>query len=102
MALHECNFKYYYMYKTFTHNDLLRYLYGEMDNNEALMLKDALHIDANLKDSLVELKSTINSVDSLLFSTSPSDFTVSKIKSFARGYSSSSSKVINTIDLILN
>ena len=36
------------MYKTFTHNDLVRYLYGEMDNNEAIMLKKTLRFDDDL------------------------------------------------------
>lgn len=90
------------MYKTFTQNDLLRYLYGEMDNKEVLMLKETLRFDDDLNNSFIELKQTINSVDSFLYNTTTSDFTIAKIKSFARGYSSSSSKVINTIDLILN
>ncbi len=90
------------MYKTFTHNDLVRYLYGEMDNNEAIMLKKKLRFDDDLNASYINLKKTINSIDSLVYKTNSSEFTIAKIKSFARGYSSTSSKVINTIDLILN
>jgi len=90
------------MYKTFTHNDLVRYLYGEMDNNEAIMLKKTLRFDNDLNASYINLKKTINSIDSLVYKTNSSEFTIAKIKSFARGYSSTSSKVINTIDLILN
>jgi len=90
------------MYKTFTHNDLVRYLYGEMDNNEAIMLKKTLRFDDDLNASYINLKKTINSIDSLVYKTNSSEFTIAKIKSFARGYSSTSSKVINTIDLILN
>lgn len=90
------------MYKTFTHNDLVRYLYGEMDNNEAIMLKKTLRFDDDLNASYINLKKTINSIDSLVYKTNSSEFTIAKIKSFARGYTSTSSKVINTIDLILN
>ena len=90
------------MYKTFTQNDLLRYLYGEMDKNEVLMLKETLRFNDDLNNSFIELQKTINTIDSLFYTTNASDFTVTKIKSFARGYSSTSSKVINTIDLILN
>jgi hypothetical protein len=90
------------MYITFTHNDLVRYLYGEMDNNEAIMLKKTLRFDDDLNASYINLKKTINSIDSLVYKTNSSEFTIAKIKSFARGYSSTSSKVINTIDLILN
>lgn len=90
------------MYKTFTHNDLVRYLYGEMDNNEAIMLKKTLRFDDDLNASYINLKKTINSIDSLVYKTNSSEFTIAKIKSFARGYTSISSKVINTIDLILN
>ncbi len=90
------------MYKTFTHNDLVRYLYGEMDDNEAIMLKKTLRFDDDLNASYINLKKTINSIDSLVYKTNSSEFTIAKIKSFARGYSSTSSKVINTINLILN
>ena len=90
------------MYINFTHNDLVRYLYGEMDNNEAIMLKKTLRFDDDLNASYINLKKTINSIDSLVYKTNSSEFTIAKIKSFARGYSSTSSKVINTIDLILN
>ncbi|MBL6656996.1 MAG: hypothetical protein ISP73_00135 [Flavobacteriales bacterium] len=90
------------MYKTFTHNDLIRFLYGEMDNNEALMLKKTLRFDDDLNASYIDFKKTINSIDSLVYNTNSSELTIAKIKSFARGYSSTSSKVINTIDLILN
>lgn len=90
------------MYKTFTHNDLVRYLYGEMDDNEAIMLKKTLRFDDDLNASYINLKKTINSIDSLVYKTNSSEFTIAKIKSFARGYYSTSSKVINTIDLILN
>jgi hypothetical protein len=73
-----------------------------MDNNEAIMLKKTLRFDNDLNASYINLKKTINSIDSLVYKTNSSEFTIAKIKSFARGYTSTSSKVINTIDLILN
>jgi hypothetical protein len=73
-----------------------------MDNNEAIMLKKTLRFDYDLNTSYINLKKTVNSIDSLVYKTNSSEFTIAKIKSFARGYSSTSSKVINTIDLILN
>jgi len=90
------------MYKTFTQNDLLRYLYGEMEQNEVRMLEETLRFNDDLNNSYIDLRQTIDSLDSFFHKTNSSTFTIAKIKSFARGYSSKSSKVIDTIDLILN
>ena len=90
------------MYKTFTQNDLVRFLYNEMTSEEKIFLREALLNDSDLCDTYYELKSSINLLDyePLLFT--PSNFTLAKIKSYARGFSSKSSKYIDRIDLILN
>ncbi len=90
------------MYKTFTQNDLLRYLYGEMEQNEVRMLEETLRFNDDLNNSFIDLRQTIDSLDSFFYKTNSSAFTIAKIKSYARGYSSKPSKVIDTIDLILN
>jgi len=89
------------MYKTFTQNDIIRFLYNEMTSEESILFREALLDDSNLCDIYLELKSSMNLLDSdpLLV---PSDFSLVKIKSFARAFSSKPSKYIDRINLILN
>ena len=88
------------MYKTFTQNDLIRFLYNEMTSEESILLRDALLNDSNLCAAYYELKSSLNLLDSEPLS--PSNFSLAKIKSYARGFSSKPSKYIDRIDLVLN
>ena len=48
------------MYKTFTQNDLIRFLYNEMTSEESLLLQDALINDLDLCAAYYELKSSID------------------------------------------
>jgi hypothetical protein len=41
-------------------------------------------------------------LDAERYSLTPSDFSLAKIKSYARGFSSKPSKYLNRIDLVLN
>ncbi|MDG1917616.1 MAG: hypothetical protein P8I29_07405 [Flavobacteriales bacterium] len=90
------------MYKTFTQNDLIRFLYNEMNSEESILLKDALLNDAELCATYHKLKSSMDLLDAERYSLTPSDFSLAKIKSYARGFSSKPSKYLNRIDLVLN
>ena len=90
------------MYKTFTQNDLIRFLYKEMTSEESILLREALLNDSDLFDTYYELKSSMNLLDSEPFLLTPSNFRLANIKSFARVFSSKPSKYINRINLILN
>tara|TARA_B100000963_G_scaffold142997_1_gene124491 strand:- start:129 stop:401 length:273 start_codon:yes stop_codon:yes gene_type:complete len=90
------------MYKTFTQNDLIRFLYGEMTSEESIFLREALLNDSDLCDTYYELKSSIKLLDSEPLLLTLSNFSLLKIKSFARGFSSQSSEYIDRIDLVLN
>jgi len=90
------------MYKTFTQNDLIRFLYNEMGAEESLLLKDALLNDSELCDSYYELKSSMDLINSYPHLLTPSNFSLANIKSYARGFSSKPSKYLERIDLVLN
>jgi hypothetical protein len=90
------------MYKTFTQNDLIRFLYNEMGAEESLLLKDALLNDSELCDSYYELKSSMDLINSHPHLLTPSNFSLANIKSYARGFSSKPSKYLERIDLVLN
>ena len=90
------------MNKTFTQNDLIRFIYDEMSVEEADLLTDSLRQDIDLKIAYDELKACSILLDSTVISKKPSAFTISKIQSYARAFSSTKSNVIDRIDLILN
>ena len=90
------------MYKTFTQNDIIRFLYGEMDKSEAELLKQALRNDTDLMFSFLNFKETLSHLERDRFKTSASTLTLAKIKSFARGFSSYKSQLIGDVDLNLN
>ena len=90
------------MYKTFTKNDIIRFLYNEMTLEETILLREALLNDSDLCDTYYELKSSINILDSEPLLLTLSNFSHAKIQSYARGFSSKPSKYIDRIDLVLN
>ena len=96
------NFKNYHMFKTFTQNDLIRFLYNEMNLEESILLREALLNGSDLCDTYYELKSSMNLLDSEQLLLSLSNFSLAKIKSYARGFSSKPSKYLDRIDFILN
>ena len=73
-----------------------------MTSEESLLLQDALINDLDLCAAYYELKSSIDLLHSEPNLLSPSDFSLAKIKSYARGFSSKPSKYLNRIDLVLN
>ena len=90
------------MYKTFTKNDIIRFLYNEMTSEELISFKEAILNDSDLSDTYYELKSSINILDSEPLLLKLSNFSLAKIKSYARGFSSKPSKYIDRINLVLN
>lgn len=90
------------MYKTFTQNDLIRFLYNEMTSEESILLREALLNDSDLFEAYYELKSSMNLLDSEPLLLTPSNFSLTNIKSFARVFSSMPSKYIDRINLVLN
>lgn len=90
------------MYKTFTQNDLIRFLYNEMTSEESVLLRAALLEDSDLCTAFNELKSSMDLLNSKSALLTPSNFTLAKVRSYARGFSSKPSKYIDSIDLVLN
>ena len=90
------------MYKTFTQNDLIRFLYNEMTFEESIFFRKALLNDSNLCNTYYELKSSINLLNSEPLLFIPSNFCLAKIKSYARGFTSKPSEYIDRIDFVLN
>ncbi len=71
------------MTKTFTENDLVRFIYGELSQKEKSALKDALKRDETLKTRLKELEDTTQQLSRVSFEA-PSQ-TVDKILAYSRG-----------------
>lgn len=92
----------YHMNKTFTQNDIIRFIYGEMNKEEFMLFECSLKSDSQLEKSYLSLKSSMEMIDGLIAPESVSEFTILKLKSFARAYSSAPSKIIDRIDFILN
>jgi len=72
------------MIKTFTENDLVRFLYDELSVNEKAALEQALVTDEDLRTELEELKAVQKDLGKVSFS--PSKSAVNKILEFSRGY----------------
>ena len=90
------------MFKTFTQNDLIRFLYNEMNSEESILLREALVNNSDLYDAYFELKSSMNLLDSEPLLLTPSNFSLANIKSYARVFSSKPSIYIDRINLVLN
>tara|TARA_B100000886_G_scaffold334894_1_gene291114 strand:- start:59 stop:280 length:222 start_codon:yes stop_codon:yes gene_type:complete len=73
-----------------------------MSSEESILLRKKLLCDSDLCDAYYELKSSINLLESEPLLLTPSIFSLAKIKSYARGFSSKPSKYIDRIDLVLN
>ncbi|MEN8249262.1 MAG: hypothetical protein ABFS32_10050 [Bacteroidota bacterium] len=54
------------MIKTFTQNDLIRYIYNETSHEESVEIQQALLCNGELKDEYKSLSSTVNMLDELL------------------------------------
>lgn len=51
------------MTKTFTENDLIRFLYNEVDSNERLEIEESLITDSQLQNRITELRKTTDQLD---------------------------------------
>jgi uncharacterized protein with von Willebrand factor type A (vWA) domain len=69
------------MIKSFTPNDLVRYIYQEMPDVEQELLMQALHIEQSLMQEYVEMLSTIEQLNQVRLQ--PSEKVVNAIKKMA-------------------
>lgn len=69
------------MIKSFTPNDLVRYIYQEMPEVEQELLMQALHSDQSLMQEYVEMLSTIEQLNQIRLQ--PSEKVVNAIKLMA-------------------
>ena len=54
------------MTKTFTENDLVRFLYDEVDDNERVEIEESLLTDSQLQIKVSELKKVIEQIDAFV------------------------------------
>jgi len=73
------------MFKTFTQEDSLRYIYNEMENEEKVLFEHKLTNDSSFFRCYLEFKETITFIDSTaLFE--PSTLSIALIKSMSSSY----------------
>lgn len=72
------------MITTFTENDLVRFLYGELNETEKEELEQALITDIDLQSKLKDLQSVMKDLDQVNFS--PSQSSLDKIMEFSKGF----------------
>ena len=70
------------MTKTFTHHDLIRFIYNEITNEEHYAIELALLCDNELMEDFKKLKSTVVALDEL--SCEPSESTVEAILNYSK------------------
>lgn len=72
------------MTKTFTENDLIRFLYNELTEDESEAIERAILTDQNLQDQINKLRKLQEDMDDI--KVAPSKRTIRKILDFSRGY----------------
>ncbi|MCE7994132.1 MAG: hypothetical protein HEP71_19245 [Roseivirga sp.] len=72
------------MIKTFTQDDLVRYIYQETTPEESIEIETALIFDEQLSETYNKLSATVESLKAV--NLRPSDTTVDKILSYSRSY----------------
>lgn len=72
------------MIKTFTQDDLVRYIYQETTPEESIEIETALIFDEQLSETYNRLSTTVESLKAV--NLKPSDNTVDKILSYSRSY----------------
>jgi hypothetical protein len=70
------------MIKLFTPNDLIKYIYQEMTEDEQELLVQALHNDESLMQEYIEMLSTLEQLDQIKLQ--PSEKVVNAIKSMTK------------------
>jgi hypothetical protein len=71
------------MTKTFTHDDLIRYIYRETSDEEERELENALLCDFRLSELLKELNSVVKSLDTI-FEDGPSKRSIENIFHYSK------------------
>jgi len=69
------------MIKTFTENDLIRYVYGEISENEKTEIENAAVCDPEMDEELRFLKSIYQDLNELVIA--PSERVISKILNYS-------------------
>ncbi|WKN32310.1 hypothetical protein PZB74_02955 [Porifericola rhodea] len=72
------------MIQTFTLNDLVRFLYDEMNEDEAHKMQEALLLDDELMDMYQDLLSSKHTLDSNPIRKDPSQSSIDKILNYSR------------------
>lgn len=88
------------MHKTFTKEDLLRYLYGEMNQEERQELSSVILEHNTLQAEFIALKEAKECLNK--GRVSPSKYVVNHIMSFAKALTVKPSKNLRIVDFILN
>ncbi len=88
------------MHKTFTKEDLLRYLYGEMNHEERQELRSLILEDNTLQSEFLELKEAKECLNKVR--VSPSIFAVNNIMSYAKALTVKPSTQLRIVDFVLN
>ena len=88
------------MHKTFTKEDLLRYLYGEMNREERQEMRSVILEDNKLQTDFLALKEAKDCLNQ--WRLSPSRFTVNNIMSYAKVLIVKPSKQLRKVDFVLN
>ena len=72
------------MIKTFTQDDLVRYIYQETTAEETIEIETALIFDEGLSESYSELSKTVDLLRQV--QVKPSESSIEKILSYSRSY----------------
>ena len=88
------------MHKTFTKEDLLRYLYGEMKREERQELRSVILQYNTLQAEFIALKEVKECLNK--GRVSPSTFVVNNIMSYAKALTVKPSKQLRIVDFVLN
>jgi len=70
------------MIKSFTPNDLVSYIYQELNDDETYLITQALHSDDDLMQEYIDMKNAFERLDQVFIQ--PSDKVVKAIKKKAR------------------
>jgi len=73
------------MFKTFTQEDSLRYIYNEMESEEKVLFEHKLISDPSFFHTYLEFKETISFIDSIS-SFEPSSLSIALIKSMSSSF----------------
>jgi hypothetical protein len=71
------------MTKTFTHDDLIRYIYRETSEGEEIELENALLCDSRLSESFKDVNTVVKSLDTI-FEEEPSIRSIENILQYSR------------------